>query len=104
MEEFAWAMQLKCCFRLTVAEVFTIIHNVATCFVWNKDFYAYSYIWCARMTISPIFAKANAAMLCSTDYFTYLDFWIPTGRTGFLALPHGAHYNARACFFLGLKM
>ena len=104
MEVFAWAVQLKCRLRLTVAEVFTIIYNVAVCSAWNNDFYAYSYIWGARMTSSPLLAKAIEAMLCSSDYFSYLDFWIPNGRKGFLAFHHGAHYKARACFFLGLEM
>ena len=104
MEVFAWAVQLKCCLRLTVAEVFTIIYNVAACFAWNNDFYAYSYIWRARMTSSPLLAKAIEAMLCSSDYFSYLDFWIPTGRKGFRAFHHDAHYKVRACFLLGLEM
>ena len=101
MEVFAWAVQLKCCLRLTVADVLTIIYNVAACFAWNNDFDAYSYIWRARMTSSPLLAKAIKVMLCSSDYFSYLDFWIPTGRKGFLAFHHGAHYKDSGLLFLG---
>ena len=85
----AWAVQLKFCLRLTVADVFTIIYNVFYAYfpiAWNNDFYGYTYIWLARMMISPM-----SVMLCSRNYSSYLDGMISTEPRGVRTCRHGAH-------------